>query len=79
MIKSCISSSARIGGWFFLCLSIISACIAAWFWMDRASRQTEWTKAPAIVTAVKKSADVYYAYFTFTTADGKEIDSRRER
>ena len=78
MIKSYISSSARIGGWFFLSLSLISACAAAWFWMDRASRQTEGTKAPAIVTAVKKSADVYCAYFTFTTTDGKEMTTRSQ-
>lgn len=83
---SMFTPSLKIAGWMFLPFAIVTALVAAYFWYAQASRQWEWEKAPAVVTAVAPDATamntgnepIKYAYMTFTAADGKEYTTRSQ-
>ena len=78
--------SLKIASWLFLPFSILWILAAAFFWYQSASKQREWEKAPAVVTAVEPDAlevgsdgaPMKYAMLSFRSQEGREYMVRSQ-
>ena len=76
----------KIAGWLFLPFSILWILASAFFWYQSASKQREWEKAPAVVTAVEPDAlevgsdgaPMKYAMLSFRSREGREYTVRSQ-